>query len=136
MAAKKKTKTSQHTSGKAEKPKSKADFVRAHPALSASAIVAKAKEQGIKMGVPYVYNVRGYDRKRRPGTRRGRPGRKAGAVTRPITTTSSAESLLKAVAAEVGLQRALDLLEGEHLRVLAFVRRASTSKAESEQHRA
>jgi len=114
MAAKKNPKTAATT-----KPTSKAAFVRAYANLSAREIVAKAKEQGIKMGEPYVYNVRAYAKTklgRRKGTRRGH------AVTRPITTTSAAESLLTALAAEIGLARAIEILQGERARVHAVLR--------------
>jgi polysaccharide deacetylase 2 family uncharacterized protein YibQ len=40
-------------------PKSKAGFVRAQPhALSAAAVVSKAKAQGFKLDERYVYSVR------------------------------------------------------------------------------
>jgi hypothetical protein len=44
------------------------------------------------------------------------------AVPRPITTTSSAEDLLKAVGAEIGLGRAIELLLGERARVHSILR--------------
>jgi len=38
---------------------SKSDFIRQHPNLSASEVVAKAKERGISVSTTLVYNVRG-----------------------------------------------------------------------------
>jgi hypothetical protein len=43
-------------------------------------------------------------------------------VPRPITSTRSAEDLLKAVAAEIGLGRAIEQLQGERARVRAILR--------------
>lgn len=124
MAAKKRTarKTaSANVAGTAaKKPASKAAFVRAHANLSAREVVAKAKEQGIKMGEPYVYNVRAYDKSK--GRSGRKPGRKPGRVARPAAATSSAEALLMAVAAEVGLAHAIAILQGERARVHAVLR--------------
>jgi hypothetical protein len=120
---------------------SKADFVRARKHLSPKEIVEDAKAAGIKFDVSYVYRVRGYDKtagKKRatkataptskssaptvkPTTRRATP-RKAAPVPRPTTTTSSAETLLTAVAAEIGLGRAIELLQGERARVHSILR--------------
>lgn len=103
----------------AQKPASKAAFVRAYPNLSAKEVVAKAKEHGIKVGEPYVYNVRTYDKNK--GTRRAAAHRTPG-VARASTVSSSAESLLKAIAAEVGLGRAIEILQGERAHVHAVMR--------------
>jgi hypothetical protein len=104
---------------------SKADFVRAHADLSPNEIVKKAKAAGLKFAVQYVYNVRRQEetgvKNWRSGTRTA-PSRKAPAVARPIANSSRAEDLLRAVAAEVGLARAIDLLEGERARVHAVMR--------------
>jgi len=119
MAAKKTT-PANRIAPTAQKHGSKAAFVRAHANLSAKDVVAEAKKLGIKIGEPYVYNVRAYDKgktgQRRAGARRGP------AVARPIATTSSAEALLTAVAAEVGLGRAIEILQGERARVHAVLR--------------
>jgi hypothetical protein len=110
----------------ADKPQqSKADFVRMHADLSPSEIVAKAKEEGVALGVGYVYNVRTSDN--RAGKRSPRAPR---AVARPIVVSAAkpgatagdqVENLLKAVAAEVGLRRAISILEGERARVRALI---------------
>lgn len=106
-------------------PASKAAFVRAHAKLSPKQIVARAAAAGIELGVGYVYNVRasnkGAGRKNRVEAR-AVTARRAVAVPRPIATPSSAEILLKAVAAEVGLGRAIELLQSERARVHSFLR--------------
>lgn len=126
MAPKKTSNKAAAAKTPAKKAMSKADFVRAHANLSPKEIVAKAKEQGIKIGVPYVYNVRAYDKAGRTksvGLAARRGGSRIGpAVGRPIATNSSAEALLKAVAAEIGLARAIEILQGERARVHAVLR--------------
>jgi hypothetical protein len=118
---------------------SKAAFVRAHASLSPKEIVKKAKAEGVKLDVRYVYNVRGYDKTkgkkkaakaRAPATKATAPtarptraaSRTAPSVPRPITSTRSAEDLLRAVAAEIGLGRAIEQLQGERARVRAILR--------------
>jgi hypothetical protein len=119
--------------------KSKAAFVRARSHLSPKEIVEDAKAEGVKFDVSYVYRVRGYDKsKAKPtkatalatkpsatikSTTKSATLTKAAPVPRPITTTSSAEMLLTAVAAEVGLGRAIELLQGERARVHSILRR-------------
>jgi hypothetical protein len=104
---------------------SKADFVRAHADLSPKEIVKKAKAAGLKFAAQYVYNVRRQEetavKNWRSGTRTAQ-ARKAPAVARPIANSSRAEDLLRAVAAEVGLGRAIELLEAERARVHAVMR--------------
>lgn len=104
---------------------SKASFVRAHSNLSPKEIVAKARAEGIKLDVGYVYNVRGAakagGRKKvvKQAARRA-TGRTVIAPTRSVGTASPAESLLRAVAAEIGLGRAMEILSGERTRVQAL----------------
>ena len=107
---------------------SKADFVRAHANLSPKEIVEKGKAEGVKFDVSYVYNVRTYDnaadkKKNAPmATARRAPTVRIGAsVSRPLASGSGAENLLKAVAAEIGLGRAVEILEGERARVRAAI---------------
>ena len=110
--------------GTPKKALSKADFVRAHANASPREITEKAAAEGITLGTRYVYNVRGSDRaaakKKRQQARSGAP-RKGVAVPRPIATTSRAEDLLKAVGAEVGLAKAIEILSGERARVKAVL---------------
>jgi hypothetical protein len=96
--------------------KSKAEFVRALPSSTpAKEVVAKAKSVGMKLTTSYVYNVRGAAKTAL------RQGRKGASVPRPITTASSAESLLKAVGAELGLADAIAILSAERARVRAAI---------------
>ncbi|HXX66744.1 MAG TPA: hypothetical protein VEK07_06165 [Polyangiaceae bacterium] len=106
-------------------PASKAAFVRAHSNLSPKEIVAKAKAEGIKLDVGYVYNVRGAAkagaRKKvvKQAARRA-VARGGGSLPRTVSSTSPVESLLRAVAAEIGLGRAMEILSGERTRVRAL----------------
>jgi hypothetical protein len=120
---------------KTSKKQSKSDFIRSQPAtLSATEVVAKAKAAGIKFSPQLVYNVRNGSKAKRgsakrtakakPTTtsKRSTAPRQAPPVPRPITSTRSAEDLLKAVAAEIGLGRAIEQLQGERARVRAILR--------------
>jgi hypothetical protein len=121
---------------------SKADFVRARAHLSPKEIVEDAKAAGIKFEVHYVYRVRGYDKtaaKKKPSkatapstkpsaptvkpTTTGVTPRKATLVPRPITTTLSlrTENVLKALGAELGLGKAMEILAGERANVMAVI---------------
>ncbi len=82
----------------------KADFVRKLPAASAK-VRASAKTGKART---------------KAETRTATP-RRGGAVPRPIATTSSAEDLFRAVAAEIGLARATEILAGERARVRAVI---------------
>jgi hypothetical protein len=111
------------TSAPAKPTQNKADFVRARPRLSPREIVEDAKAAGLEFDAHYVYNVRGTDKsktKTKVTKTRATP-RKAAPVARPITTTSSAEDLLKALGAELGLGRAIEILAGERARVRAVI---------------
>jgi hypothetical protein len=96
---------------------SKAAFVRSLPSdTPAKDVVARAKSQGMSISVNYVYNIRGAAK-----GARGTSVRAGASVPRPIANGSAAESLLKAVAAEVGLGRAIEILSGERARVRAVL---------------
>lgn len=106
-------------------PASKASFVRAHSDLSPKEIVAKAKAEGIKLDVGYVYNVRGAAKagaRKKVVKQAARRAVARGGVTLPrlAASTSPVESLLRAVAAEIGLGRAMEILSGERTRVRAL----------------
>jgi len=104
---------------------SKADFVRSRSHLSPKEIIEDGKAAGIKLSASYVYNVRGYDaakhRVTKQAAKRATTPRNGAAVTRPIASTSKAEDLLKALGAELGLVRAIDILTGERARVRAVI---------------
>jgi hypothetical protein len=105
---------------------SKSDFIRRLPKLSPKEVVAKAKAEGIKLEVGYVYNVRSAGKavaaKRAATTTTSRKAT-ARSDSQPSvsTSTSSAEELLHAIAAEVGLGRAIEILAAERARVRAVI---------------
>jgi hypothetical protein len=124
--AKKKAATAAASTTSTSPTTSKAEFVRSRQHLSPKEIVEDAKATGMKLDVGYVYNVRGADKKAgrkemRTAARRSTE-RTAPPVARPIATSTKAEDLLRAVAAEVGLGRAIELLEAERARVHAVMR--------------
>jgi len=121
---------------------SKADFVRARGHLSPKEIVEDAKAAGVELGVTYVYNVRGQDKA--VASKKARASKTSAATTastksppsksipalnetpgstgsRPSGSASSVEDLLRAVAAEIGLGRAMEILAGERARVRAMM---------------
>jgi len=106
-------------------PKSKAAFVRGLPASTpAKDVVKKAKAAGIKLGISYVYNIRGAAKM---AAKRKRAAAKSPSLSTVVSTAAwsvakHAETLLRAVAAEIGLSRAIELLHGERARVHAIVR--------------
>jgi hypothetical protein len=86
----------------------KAAFVRNLPAtVPVKVIVAQAKAAGMKLSANYVYLIRRAAKANRSSARAAR------SVPWPITTMLSAENLLKAVAAEIGLGRSIELLHDE-----------------------
>ena len=117
-----KTRTSKPTAAvapKAAPAKSKAEFIRSLPkTMPVKEVVATGKAQGVKFDETYVYWARGSKKKaaNKPPTRATTP-RTGAAVPGPITTGSKAEMLLRAVAAEIGLGRAMEILSGERAMV-------------------
>jgi hypothetical protein len=102
-------------------PQSKAGFVRAQSAnLTAREVVDKAKAGGITLTTTYVYNVRGKSKKRRA---KARPASRTS--NKPRATNGAraggAEDVLRAVAAEIGLARAIALLEDERRSVRRLI---------------
>jgi hypothetical protein len=91
---------------------SKAGFVRSLPSdTPAKVVVAKAKAMGLTLSEPYVYNVRATTKRRGGSTSRG-------ATNGTLRASGHAtEDLLRAVAAELGLTRAIGVLRAEHERV-------------------
>ena len=105
---------------------SKADFVRRFPKASPKEVIAAARAEGIQIDLDYLYKVRSSDRLGKPTTKaQASPAspRMGVSVPKPIATASSVEDLLKAVAAEIGLGRAIEILAGERTRVRAIIRR-------------
>ena len=112
MASRKRT-----TAGVAKQNKSA--FVRSLPAdMPAKDVVAKGKARGMTMSIAYVYSIRTAAKAAaRRGGLAGVPGR------RPLATHGGGrvEDLLRAMAAELGLRRALAILEGEQAKVRAML---------------
>ncbi len=114
---------------KTEKKISKAAFVRGIDlSMPAKEVVAKAKADGITLSEAYVYNVRATSKTKKTGGGRGRGGRRGPAPKSSPTATvrvspgrGSAEELLRAVAAELGLAHAISVLETEHSRVRRLI---------------
>jgi hypothetical protein len=100
---------------------SKAAFVRSFPvSMPAKEVVAKAKSQGITLTDAYVYNVRATSKaaKGKAAKRESTNGsRGRGAAGVKMRGGRGAEDVLRAVAAELGLARAIAVLEAEHARV-------------------
>jgi hypothetical protein len=101
----------------ATKPaKSKSGFIRSLPSgAPAKEVVKQAKVAGIKLNVGYVYNVRQAAKKAK------RQAWNGVSVPRPIDAMSSAENLLRAVAAEIGLGAAIEILSGERARIAVVI---------------
>ncbi|MCC6525657.1 MAG: hypothetical protein IT373_23610 [Polyangiaceae bacterium] len=96
----------------------KTDFILEHGDLPAKEIVAKGKAAGLELTEKYVYTIRSVAR-----ARKVRDEHRAAAKTAPNAAASSGVgALLLAVAAEVGLGRAIELLEGERRRVNAMLK--------------
>jgi hypothetical protein len=101
--------------------KSKSAFIRSLPSsMPAKEVVKQAKAAGIKLNVGYVYNVRQAAKSKRASTIT--PTAKLPANTGSWSVAKHAETLLRAVGAEIGLGRAIELLHGERARVHSIVR--------------
>lgn len=89
----------------------KSAWIRSQPAsMTANDVVAKAKGQGIKLSPAFVYVVRA-NKKSKAGKGKRGPGRpRKNAAPAIAAAHSGAEGLLKAAAAEVGLSRAMEIL--------------------------
>jgi hypothetical protein len=104
----------------------KSDFIRSQPAtLSAAEVVAKAKTEGVTILPGLVYEVRRKAKARAKGKKRATA--KSSAVSTVASTVgwsvaNHAETLLRAVGAEIGLGRAIELLHDERARVHSIVR--------------
>lgn len=109
---------------KSEGGHSKAEFIRSLPATTpASEVVAKAKAAGMSITPQYVYNLRARANNAAGAPRRG-PGRPPKALSAGGGSVSSGrvEDLLKAVAAEIGLSRAIQILQSEQQKVRGLLR--------------
>jgi hypothetical protein len=106
----------------------KAAFIRSHLGSSVKEVMAQAKAAGIYLTENHVSAVRSQERAKR--------GQKRVATARPVVqkpvvpvtvthasggTSARVEDLLKAAAAELGLGRAIEILQGERARVRAVI---------------
>jgi|HubBroStandDraft_6_1064221.scaffolds.fasta_scaffold1772858_1 hypothetical protein len=96
-------------------------FILALPkTLSAKEVLAKAKAGGLETSESNVHRVR-----RLHGGRSKKPGRGSASVASVVRGTSRpatrAEGLLRAIGAEIGLARAVEILESERARVRAVL---------------
>jgi hypothetical protein len=106
---------------KAKSSRTKAEFVRARSHLSPKEIVEDAKSEGVELDVAYVYKLRTAGRKTTAAHRGPSTDSGTSSGTPLVVATTNAERLLIAIAAEVGLGRAISVLEGERARVRALI---------------
>jgi hypothetical protein len=85
--------------------------------------VKQAKALGLSLSINYVYNIRGAAKTAAKTKRSGARGPAVSPVANGGGTraSSSAENLLKAVGAEIGLAAAIAILSGERARVRAVL---------------
>ena len=134
MAGKKKSASA--NGEKAEKTMNKSEFVRSLPAdMPGKEVVEKAKEQGIKLSVAYVYSIRTAAKANASKGGGGAPASGGGSAAAPASTgrrgpgrlpalstgSSRVEDLLRAVAAELGLSHAIGILQAEQAKVRAVL---------------
>jgi len=122
-AKKKSTSGKATTSGTSKKTKSAASFVRGLPtSMPAKQVVTLAKAAGIKLGISYVYNIRGAAKvaaKKKRAARRSTPVTVASGGGSKVS--ASAADLLMALGAELGLGKAIEILSGERARVRSVI---------------
>jgi hypothetical protein len=108
---------------RAKKSLKKSEFVRnVPPSVPAKGVVAQAKAARLKLDVHYVYKIRS---RSKPKAVRKAAARAVAAPPRAVSmpTGSSAENLLRALGAEIGLGRAVEILHAERARVSSITRR-------------
>jgi hypothetical protein len=89
-----------------KRSQTKAAFVRSLPPNTpAKEVVEQAKAQGLSLTTAHVYAIRTNDR------RRPKP-----ADSRPVVGQAREIELLKALAASIGLSRAIAILEAERMK--------------------
>ncbi|MGD0678677.1 MAG: hypothetical protein ABSC94_24985 [Polyangiaceae bacterium] len=108
----------------ATKATSKAAFVRQFPNLSPKDVVLRGKAEGLHFEVGYVYNVRSSVNAAKTKSSARKTAAKPLRTTdrRPPTAGSTgAEDLLRAIAAEIGLGRAVEILTGQRERLRSLI---------------
>jgi hypothetical protein len=118
-------KTAKKTSQPAKKPQNKTAFILSLPMdMPASDAVQTAKTQGIELTDKYVYNIRATARSAARKKTSVGEATVAGTPKRTLVvakTKTSAEDLLKAIAAEIGLGRAMTILSEQRAQVTAVL---------------
>jgi hypothetical protein len=100
----------------------KSEFVRGlSRSTTAKEVVAKAKAAGIKLGLQYVYRIRSSSKSGRKRGAVAKPAQVTVASTKTLGAHPSAEDLLRAVAAELGLGHALEILQSQRAQVRAVL---------------
>lgn len=101
----------------------KAQFVRSQPpTATAKEVVAKARAAGITVTTQYVYNVRaGSKVRRRAAARAGKAAAARNGAPARAAGNRSAEDVLRALGAELGLARAIAVLEDERRSVRRLI---------------
>jgi hypothetical protein len=92
---------------------SKSDFIRSQPAdMPAKEVVAKAKAAGLSISDNYVYTLR-YEAKKKAGktTEASKGAKKLAGAKSTTVSSSGVEDLLRAAASEIGLSRAISILQ-------------------------
>ena len=139
--AKKTTPAKSVTAATTKSKVSKAAFIRSLPKdMPVAEVIAKGKAQGLKLAETYVSWARWAGKKaNKKSAKAAAPATKPSAPTVQVTTratprkptltngvrspaSSSAETLLRAVAAEIGFGRAIEILAGERARVHSILR--------------
>jgi hypothetical protein len=104
----------------------KSDFVRSLSAATpAKDVVARARTAGIKLDLQYVYKIRS---RAKPAAARGSVAKATRARAVPARSSGvspSVEGILCALAAEIGLARAVEILQGERARVSSITKHLS-----------
>jgi hypothetical protein len=119
--ARRATKPASATSSKPTLPL-KSEFVRGFSrSTTAKDVVAKAKAAGIKLDIQYVYKLRSRSRSGRKKVAVAKPAQVISAKTKTNGFHSSTEDLLRAVAAELGLGHALEILQSQRAQVRAVL---------------
>lgn len=114
---------------KKKKQNSKIAFIKARPMTkSAQDVIAEAKAAGLEINANYVHSVRSElrramreveaKRERKPFTK---PGGTPIKVPAAKTVAAEPEVLLRAVASEIGLAKAIELLTNDRKSVLALL---------------
>jgi hypothetical protein len=105
--------------GTIAKKVNKSAFVRNLPQdMPAKEVVDRAKSEGMKISVAYVYSIR---TAAKAGARRAAGGLPGRALRSIGGANGRVEELLRAVAAELGLSRAIGLLQAEQAKVRAVL---------------